>query len=104
LISFWHEACEEYGWARVVKDTARGHKKFAMISRIKNGVDSIDWPPQSPNLNLIEALLAAMETELGQIHGRAEDVDTLFLVLQAALAYQSMAPDRLSNLIASIPN
>jgi len=45
-----------------------------------------------------------METELGQIHGRAEDIDTLFLEVQAALAYASMAPDRLSNLIARIPN
>jgi len=45
-----------------------------------------------------------METELGQIHGRAEDVDTLFLEVEAALAYKSMARDRLSNLIARIPN
>jgi len=45
-----------------------------------------------------------METELGQIDGRAEDVDTLFLEVQAPLAYKSMARDRLSNLLARIPN
>lgn len=86
MISFWHEACEEYGWAWVVEDNAPGHKKFAVVSRIRNGVDSIlvDWPPHSPDLNLIEVLWADMETELGQIHERAEDVDTLVLMLQTA--------------------
>ena len=102
MIPFWQEACEEYGWARVVEDNAPGHKKFAIASRIRNGVDSIDWPPQSPDLNLIEALWADMEIELGQIHERAEDVDTLVLMLQAA--WESIAPEKLSNLIASMPN
>ena len=101
LIPLWHEACEEYGWARVVEDNAPGHKKFATASRIRHGVDSIDWPPQSPDLNLIEALWADMETELGQIHEWAEDVDSLVLMLQAA--WDSITPERLSRLIASMP-
>jgi len=86
----------------VVEDNAPGHKKFANISRIRNGVDTIEWPPQSPDLNLIEALWADIETELGQIHERAEDIDTLVLMLQAA--WESITRERLSALIASMPN
>jgi len=61
----------------------------------------IPWPPQSPDLNLIEALWADMETGLGQIHERAPDRETLVVMLQAA--WNSIAPERLSQLIASIP-
>ena len=43
-----------------------------------------------------------MKTELGQIHERAEDIDTLILMLQAAWA--SITPERLSKLISSMPN
>ena len=102
MIPFWQEACEEYGWARVVENNAPWHKKFAIASRIRNGVDSIDWPPQTLDLNLIEAPWANMEIELGQIDERAEDVDTLVLMLQAA--WKSIAQEKLSNLIASMSN
>ena len=84
-----------------MEDNAPGHKKFAVASRIRNKVDSIEWPPQSPDLNLIEVLWGDIEAELGQIYERAEDVDTLIPMLQAAWA--SITPERLSNLIASIP-
>jgi len=47
LIPFWHEACEEYGWTRVVEDNALRHKRFAISFRIRHLVDSIDWLPQS---------------------------------------------------------
>ena len=85
----------------MVEDGAPRHKKFANALRIRNGVDSIEWPPQSSDLNLIEALWGEIETELGQIYERAEDVDTLIPMVQAAWA--SIPPERLSNLIASMP-
>ena len=68
LIPFWHRACEQYGWSTVVEDGAPGHQKYAIRCRKLNNVDTLPWPPQSPNLNLIEALWADMETELGQIY------------------------------------
>ncbi|KAG0134524.1 hypothetical protein HOY82DRAFT_460650, partial [Tuber indicum] len=59
------------------------------------------WPPQSPDLNLIEALWAEIETELGQIHERAEDLDTLILMIKAA--WRSITTQSLLNLVHSMP-
>ncbi|KAG0132647.1 hypothetical protein HOY82DRAFT_461135, partial [Tuber indicum] len=59
------------------------------------------WPPQSPDLNLIEALWAEIETELGQIHERVEDLDTLILMIKAA--WRSITTQSLLNLVQSMP-
>lgn len=103
LIPFWHKTCEEYGWTKVVEDGAPGHKKYANECRERNQVDSIDWPPQSPDLNLIEALWNDIETELGEIYGntRFTNVETLKLLLRGA--WDNIGIDRLDSLIRSMP-
>lgn len=77
LVLFWHLCCETYGWARVVGDNAPGHQGFSNFYRERNGVDGIDWPPQSPDLNLIEMVWSIMECELGETWGRIEDLQPL---------------------------
>jgi len=67
LVPFWHQCCEEYGWTRVIENGAPGHQKYARIYRQKNEIDAVPWPAQSPDLNLIEALLMDLETELGVV-------------------------------------
>ncbi|RPB13102.1 hypothetical protein P167DRAFT_486580, partial [Morchella conica CCBAS932] len=58
-------------------------------------------PPQSPDLNLIEALWADMETELGQEIGRVRDLEVLKAMLQRA--WDNIGIDRLDALIRSMP-
>jgi hypothetical protein len=101
LIPFWYECCEEYGWVRVVEDGAPGHKKYSIRCRERNNMDSIDWPPQSPDLNLIEALWAHMETELGETFGRISDLKTLKEVLKNTWD-NTITRDMLDNLIKSM--
>lgn len=74
LILFWHKTCEEYGWTQVVEDGAPGHKKFAIECRRRNNMEVVHCSPQSPDLNLIEALWGDMETELGETFGSIENL------------------------------
>ena len=64
-------------------------------------MDTIPWPPQSPDLNLIEALWADIEVELGQVYERATNTEDLILMLNTA--WGNIAPERLLNLIDSMP-
>lgn len=64
-------------------------------------MEVIDWSPQSPDLNLIEALSGDMETELGETFGRIEDLETLKLVLKNT--WDHIGADRLDSLVRSMP-
>jgi len=81
LVPFWHQCGETYGWVGVVEDGAPGHKKYAIQYRNLNGIETIRWPAQSPDLNLIEALWLDMENELGETWGRIGDMGTLEVAL-----------------------
>lgn len=101
LIPFWHETCETYGWTQVVEDGAPGHKGVANACRERNGVEVLEWSPQSPDLNLIEALWGDMETELGETFGRVSDLEVLKVVVKNA--WNNIGADRLDSLIRSMP-
>lgn len=103
LIPFWHETCERYGWTQVVEDGAPGHKRFAAACRERNEMEILPWPPQSPDLNLIEALWGDMETELGETFGWVKDLNTLQTVLHAVWNSVEGA-ERLDGLIRSMPH
>jgi len=100
LVPFWHQTCEEYGWTKVVEDNSPGHQGYAKSYWALNGIDYIPWPPQSPDLNLIEAFWAEIETELGQIYEWALDEDTLIMMLRVAWA--DITPERHLQLIRSM--
>jgi len=101
LIPFWHQACEVYGWFMVVEDGAPGDTKYAIQCRKLNNVDSLCWPPHSPDLNLIEALWAHMDTDLRRIYERTTKTNDLILMLHAA--WRNMECERLLKLIDSMP-
>lgn len=101
LFPFWEEMCEEYGWVKVVEDGAPGHKGVARQYRNDNGMDCFQWPAQSPDLNLIEALWGDMEVELGHIWGRCATPEELEGACHQA--WDMITPERLENLIRSLP-
>jgi hypothetical protein len=61
----------------------------------------IQWPAQSPGLNLIEAFWLDMETELGETFGRASNVEKLEEYLK--VCWNAISEDRMESLIQSMP-
>lgn len=85
----------------MVEDGAPGHKGVANACRERNGIEVLGWSPQSPDLNLIEALWGDMETELGETFGRVSDLEVLKVVVKNAS--DDIGADRLDSLIRSMP-
>jgi len=101
LVPFWHQCCETYGWAAVVEDRASGYQGHSKQYRALNGMESIRWPAQSPDLNPIENLWLDMENELGETWGRIVDMTTLEIALNTV--WQAIPNERLERLIQIMP-
>ncbi|RPA99617.1 hypothetical protein L873DRAFT_1843518 [Choiromyces venosus 120613-1] len=85
----------------VVEDGAPGHQRFAKYCWAINQVEILPWPPQSPDLNLIEALWGDMETELGETFGRIKDIEVIIRAVKAI--WDAIEISRLDGLIRSMP-
>ena len=96
LALFWRRWCEEYGWVKVLEDGAPGNKGCAVRYRDLSGLDSLQWPAQPPDLNLIGAPWMDIETELGETWGRVGDIEVLEACLEAA--WESIPQKRLNSL------
>ncbi|KAG0130625.1 hypothetical protein HOY82DRAFT_486531 [Tuber indicum] len=74
LIPFWHRYCKAYGWVGVIEDGALGHKGHTTRYQNQNEMETIRWPAQSPDWNVIEALWLDLEKELGKTWGQIADI------------------------------
>ena len=50
-----------------VEDGAKVHKGKARLPRLEHGIRSFDWPPSSPDLNIIERVWWYMKEELKKL-------------------------------------
>lgn len=67
LLPFWQHCCEEYGWPVVTEDSAPGHKGCAKDYRELHGAEALEWPAESPDMNLMKAYWRDIKTELGDM-------------------------------------
>jgi len=64
-------------------------------------METLEWPAESPDLNLVEACRRDVETEFGEIWGRAADAEALQLYLAVCWA-RVATEERLDALVESI--
>ena len=58
---FWEEAFEDFSEPIVMEDNAPVHKKVCIPARADLGMISLEWPPNSPDLNPIENIWSHMK-------------------------------------------
>jgi len=80
-----------------MEDGAPGHKGGSKICR---EMKSLEWVPQSPNLNLIEALWGDIEVELGEKYGRISDINFVMKKVKEEWGY--IPKSRLLSLVSII--
>ena len=104
LIPFWMETNELLGEADVMEDNSPVHTaKMSKQYRAAHGMISIDWPPQSPDLNPIENLWRMMKYRIRKnIAGRPRSIEDMKIALQAE--WDKLVPSDWDSLIESMPN
>jgi transposase len=101
LIPFYRQLEESGVSPLVAEDNAPGHRGHALDCRDRHNISALQWPAQSPDLNLIEAVWQEMENYLGPHYERVGTTVELEQVCQEAWA--AVSGERLLRLIDSMP-
>lgn len=104
LIPEIRTAKNDYGVDLVfMQDNAPCHKAHSVMDFLaSNGVETIDWPPQSPDLNPIENLWAIVKSRRAKKFGVPTNRNDL--IEQIFEIWDGLEPELITNLIESIPN
>jgi len=66
LRQFWEESFEDISVPIIMEDNAPIHKKVCIPVRKEFGMTSLDWPPNSPDLNPIEHVWSYIKDIIGR--------------------------------------
>ena len=103
LLDFWMEQSEERGYVIFQEDISPVYTcKFAKQWRESMDIESLEWPPNSPDLNLIEHVWYILKISIKKMAVRPRTVPDLVKAIQKA--WNEIDEDILNKLVESLPN
>jgi len=102
MLEFWMEQSEERGYVVIQEDNAPIHTcKLAKQWRESRGMVSLEWPPNSPDLNPIEHLWYLIKGVVQKMDPRPMTLPSLKDAIKKA--WDEYDPDIMDRLVESMP-
>ena len=102
LKQFWEEAFEDFGEPIVMEDNAPVHKKVCIPVRTDLGMISLEWPPNSPDLNPIENICSYMKDIIARDYANISSAEEMKRIVKGI--WDNFKDGEWDKLIQSLPD
>jgi transposase len=103
LLDFWMEQSEEIGYVVFQEDNSPIHtSKLAKQWRESMDIQSLQWPPNSPDLNPIEHIWYILKTTIQKMEPRPMTIPSTIAAIRKA--WNKLDVNILNNLVESMPD
>ena len=101
LQEFWEESFEDISMPIVMEDNAPVHKKVCILVRDALGMQTLEWPPNSPDLNPIEHVWSYIKDIITRDYAHISSVEEMKRIVR--MLWEEITDGQFDYLIDSMP-